>query len=292
MFLSIEKLSSLDDKENKKGDNGDWFGHHMLEKGDWENKIIPALRKHNYPEIKKLHQKYLENYPQEQEAIEAFFNALSALSAEKQLKGHYLKGNERRKKIKELTEYQYLLTHFIAHNNKRKKELDEFWALLEEMASASQKSFELKTMRQGVLGQVAIFLSLNKLGFHPRLAHPNLDMMEKIDLQIPESSSQEEIDIQIKSSRRLISPEIFSSQNIYPSSVEIQGQKNNIIDFASQHFAEENKEFQIKIEEYKKKKKEDVKAYLVAIPYQDIDHSTGTPSPQLVSFLKEHLQEK
>jgi len=49
---------------------------------DWSAVLKPALEKHNFQIVKKLHKEYSKQYPQEQEEIEAFFNALSAWSKE------------------------------------------------------------------------------------------------------------------------------------------------------------------------------------------------------------------
>jgi len=288
MTFSGEKLSLSEKQEEEHGE--DWFGKDMLKDGDWENKFRPNLLEHNYQEIQELHQEYLEKYLQEQEAVEAFFNALPALSAQKQLKGPRLKGEKRREKIKELTEYQFLLTHFLINNNEKEEKTKEFWFLLENMASASKKTIELKTMKQGILGQVAIFLALKQLGFNPHLAHPDLDMFEQIDLQVPESKSRKEIDVQVKSSRQTSYLQFFPSQKIYSSSVEISQSEEKKVDLTSQYFAEKSKAFNINLEDYQKENNITTEGFLVVVPTSEMDPFTGCPSDKLVDFLKEKLE--
>ena len=263
-----------------------WFGLDMVNNGDWQKRLIPALEEHNYLKFKQLRETYLNQYPEEQEMIEVFFDTLSSLSAQKQLrKDKTLNREQRREKIKQLTEYEYLLTHFLV-NNQNKLILKNFWQRLEQIATIAKKEYEFKSMKQGVLGQVAIFLSLDRLGLDPQLAHPRLDMYDKIDLQIPESTNQgREVEVQIKSSQKLSSPELFSSANVYPVSIETHNQ-DGYQDITEQRFAQENKAFQIAVDRYKQQKHKNVKAYLIATPFSEIDHDTGEPSEKLIQFLE------
>jgi|GEM_PF-2823440 len=286
--MPLKEKILFSDSDKEKGDKESFLT--ALIDRDWSAVLKPALEKHNFQIVKKLHKEYSKQYPQEQEEIEAFFNALSAWSKEKQLKYSLVKGKEKRKAIRELTEYQYLLTHFLIQNSQNKDELERFWDLLKKTASASGKTEEFQTMRQGVLGQVATFLSLNELKLHPHLAHPRLDMFDQIDLQAKDTNSKKEIDIQIKSTKRVSSPEIFSSQEVYFPSVEINQRDNTVINIADKYFVQKNKVFQMHLQKYQDMIKKQVKGYLVVIPYQEIDHVTGQPFPKIVNFLKQKLR--
>lgn len=287
-MMSLKEKILFPDSSKEKRDKESFLT--TLADRDWRKKLKPALEKHNFQAIKTLHENYSKQHPQEQEGIEAFFDALSAWTKEKQLKYSLLKGKERKYAIRELTEYQSLLTHFLIQNSQNKDELERFWDLLKKTASASGKTEEFQTMRQGVLGQVATFLSLNELKLHPHLAHPRLDMFDQIDLQAKDTNSKKEIDIQIKSTKRVSSPEIFSSQEVYFPSVEVNQRDNTVINIADKYFVQKNKVFQMHLHKYQDMIKKQVKGYLVVIPYQEIDNITGQPSSEIIDFLKQKLR--
>lgn len=286
-MMSPKEKILFPDSDKEKGDKESFLT--TLADRDWSEKLKPALEKHNFPAVQKLHKEYSKQYSQEQEGIEAFFDALSAWSKEKQLKYSSLNGKERKNEIRELTEYQFLLTHFLAQNSKNKDELERFWNLLEKTALISGKAEEFRTMRQGVLGQVAVFLSFKELNLHPHLAHPRLDMFDQIDLQAEDANSKKEIDIQIKSTKRVSSPEIFSSSEVYFPSVEVNQGDDAVINVADKYFVQKNKIFQMHLQKYQDMIKKQVKGYLVVLPYQEIDSVTGQPSQELIDFLKQKL---
>ncbi len=284
---SIEQKILSPEPEKEKREKESFLN--TLDNLDWQTKLKPALERNDYQTIQELHKEYLKQYPEDQEGIETFFNVLSAWSKEKQLKDSSLKGNERKDAIRELTEYQFLLTHFLIENSKNKERLEKFWKILEETASVSENTEEFQKMKQGVLGQVAIFLAFDKLNLHPRLAHPSLDMFNQIDLQAEDTNLKEEIDFQIKTSKGASSAVIFSSSKVYFPSVEVNQKDNTVINVANKHFALKNLEFQMHLKEYQEMIKKQVKGYLVVLPYQEIDSITGQPSQELVDFMKEKL---
>jgi len=81
-----------------------------------------------------------------------------------------------------LTEYQFLITHYVASDSENVSSLKDLWRQLREISRSKQEEQNFSMFQRGIVTQVAIHQVFKKLGFNPRFAHPRDDAEKKIDL--------------------------------------------------------------------------------------------------------------
>lgn len=195
----------------------------------------------------------------------------------------------RRKEIFiELTQYQFLLTHFIKSNIENKNFLNNFWAVLERLAENSGFTEKFHTIKKGILTQVATYKIFEYLNKHPQLSHPEQDAFESIDL-LTESGDA----IQIKSTG-VEKPQFIEIKNqVAVGGVEIKTpQTNNLANISSRYHYQAQLAGE-KMEDYLRRMNEkghkEVKAFMLVIPIGMVDGTTGKPSTELINFVKDNL---
>src|SRR3989344_239822 len=76
---------------------------------------------------------------------------------------------EIQKDLRDMTEYQFLLTHFILVNGEDKDLLNNFWKTMEVLAERTGALVELNNLRRGQISQVAVHKIMESLGSQPKL---------------------------------------------------------------------------------------------------------------------------
>lgn len=180
---------------------------------------------------------------------------------------------------KDLTEYQFLITHHILSESENASSLKEMWRQLREIARQKEEEQNFSIFQRGVVTQVAIHRVFKKLGFNPQFSHPKDDAFKKIDLW-----SDAKHAVQVKGSAHEAFG-IFETDEVGPSPVEISddGKTKKLFDNALRSFKTKLKSFG-----------DDIKGYFIIIPSDKIDFTTGEPSEELVNLIKQKVsrQEK
>ena len=151
---------------------------------------MEALKAQDEHKISELKARYKTEYPNQIEGIEVLFGlpeflrTQADINKQKQEKSHHLSQPEVKQQFKNLTEYQFLMTHFILQNSNDKAFLSDFWNILEKIGGQMGNLRDVHTQRNGVLTQVAVYKILEQLGERPRLSHPDEDAFEAIDLWV------------------------------------------------------------------------------------------------------------
>ncbi|MDP3770255.1 MAG: hypothetical protein Q8R40_04960 [bacterium] len=254
-----------------------------------QEKLFAACKEHDEKKILELRSAYEQQYPDTLEGVAALFDLASFLDNDKQLDLHEQKGKERTDMITEVVYYQYLLTHFIAHNGNDKEFLRAFWDACEEIAKAKDNLRSLHMMRKGILSQVAVLKIMEKIGGKPKLSHPGEDAFHKIDLWIDAKKA-----VQVKGIKETMQqdPEIMETDTLSFPGVEVaDGQ--DVKHFESDMF-QKFQQFQVSIEAYRSLVGKNIKGYMIVVPYSKFDPITGEPSDDIVAFAREkiHLSTK
>ncbi|MFA6407594.1 MAG: hypothetical protein WCV80_02710 [Candidatus Paceibacterota bacterium] len=232
----------------------------------------------NKEQISFLKNAYEERFPQMHESIEATTGMVSFLEAQKEVSaikkaGETVPG----KSYIDLTEYQFLFTHFIDSSGAEPELLTHFWksgaAIAEKLNT--QKQFE--QTKQGLLTQVATLKVFKALGLNPKLSHPKEDAYNAIDLWANESDA-----IQVKSSKE--NPvEIIETDTMSFPAVEM----GNTF-YSSKQF-DNAQRLKAKVAAYGKQLHKHINAYLIEIPLSEVDIITGEPSPNLIKTISEKM---
>lgn len=229
-------------------------------------------------EIAKSGQIYLEKYEEQTEGIEALSNLTSFFEEERLLK--FEKNPDERKKLfQNLTEYQFLLTHFIITNNKNKEMLSFFWEAAKRNAG-KEYQWRFEKLKRSVLTQSAIFHACEKLGIRPKLSHPSEDAFSAIDMWVMGDSV-----IQVKGDMHLSEPFIVSVDEIdFPGLKISSADKRN-------YYNNGYSRFRRKLAAYRKTKEKNINAFFVILPHKGFDPITGEPDDKVVDFFREELKD-
>ncbi len=151
---------------------------------DLQREFFTAVASNDRNRIGQVKERYLQEYPDQLEAVEALFGIREVLRTQKLLDRNRERGqySRDRKVFQNLTEYQFLLTHFLTSNSGDKQMLEQFWLVVERAAKETNQLPVLNRLRRGILSQVATVRLLESLHLNPQLSHPEQDAFDAIDL--------------------------------------------------------------------------------------------------------------
>lgn len=279
-----------------------------------QNDLIQAFHTNNSAQIAKLRQEYETTFTDQIEGVEALLNLNDFLDESEKinkLKEKYRRNNRTKEDreefmrlVPEVTAYQSLLADFIKNNANNKEFLESFWEVCAQIAAAKNFSEGFGKLQAGVLGQVAIVHTMEKLGYQPHTAHPNEDAFEKTDLKL----GPEEDRIQIKCTPNEMRVIGINDVVTLPGS-KIEGSDG--IKFITTSLAHQFSDFKVGMERLKeklKRKEEEklrkenknvdpkeidekikLKAYMIAIPHREFDPVTGIPSQRFIDFVEQNF---
>ncbi len=244
--------------------------------------------------IAKLKQKYLKTFPDELESVEVLFGIRDFLLQQKRVAAFQglsiderdkLPREERMKMFQDLTEYQFLFTHYILANSKDAEFMRVFWRAGEAVAARAGMTREFGLLRRGQISQVAVYKILEKLGKKPGLSHPRDDAFQAIDVWAGDDSA-----IQIKGWNEDEPAVVEAGEMVFPAaSVERAGRKTY---FQSAEMFKKDDLFRAKVDRYARMTGKEIKSYFFVVPYSKIDFVTGEPKAELVAFFKGEMERK
>ena len=207
------------------------------------------------------------------------------LSQREMEKTRYENAGKRRRAFQDLTEYQFLFTHFVLTSNQDKRLLGDFWAVAKEVAQAIGADQELRSLRCGLVTQVAVSRILEEIGENPQLSHPREDAFNAVDVWADDNTA-----VQIKGWRENEPALIESDEFVFPAT-EVAGKTGSRVFNSNANMAAKNHIFRARVDEYGRETGRDLEARMMVIPYSQVDFDTGEPAPELVDFFREKLKE-
>lgn len=240
----------------------------------------------------ELKQKFIKENPESAEIIEIMFGIKEVANIEQELRiAKSRKIRIEKEKLKEmmrdLTQWNFLVTHFFSRT-KDKLFANSFWAEL----GAIYKLFSdrpLRGIRKGIIGQVGVYKTLEKLGLRPKIAHPNEDAFEKMDLLV--SLPTTEVAIQTRYTRKIKQPLIIKDDIDYPSVLLESLDKETYI---SHYDIEQMTRLSESCRKKSKQTGKKIQSFYLVIPEGSFDSNTGEPSEeflrQIEPEIKKYLQ--
>lgn len=239
----------------------------------------------NYTELKEG---FIKEYPDEAETIAAIFDIKSVLEAQRELEiAREQKKRIEREKLKELmrnlTEWHFLVTHLFTCIQD-KSVAASFWTELSQISKIfSDKS--LRGIRKGIIGQVGVYKTLKKFGLQPKIAHPDEDAFEKMDLSV--SSPLAETAIQTKYTEKIQQPLVIKDDIDYPS---VFLEKLDSQTYLSHYDIEQ----MMRLRESCRKKSarigKKIEALYLAIPEGSFDPDTGEPTEKFLKQIEPEIK--
>jgi hypothetical protein len=212
----------------------------------------------------------------ESEAAEVIASFPAFLETQRKLKMEEIENDEERlAAYRDVTEYQFLITHYVASHEGDPPALQEMWKALRSIAGKKEDPRNFSPFQRGVVTQVATHKIFKKLGFAPHLSHPEEDAFKKIDLWSDENHA-----VQVKGTAEE-QFDIFETDKIGPAPVEVSGKDGKtrkLFDSALRTFRTKLKSFGT-----------DVTGYFIVIPSKMINFETGEPSDELVELVHQKI---
>lgn len=272
-------------------ENKELFPSQSFETGkpprELQRDFFKAVETDDAEKLGELKKRYETEYPDQLEGVEAIFGLKEFLRKQKNIDEDKEKGDYKieKSRFRDLTEYQFLFTHYMIENGGDKELLSYFWDTAKAIAKRTGTLAELNKSRRGLLSQVAVYKILDKLGEKPRLSHPETDAFHAVDLWLRNDSA-----VQVKGSRHLEKPAVIGPDQIdqiaFPA---LQAETESETRYYNAKYFHDSMRFRAKVKNYARMKGENIKPYLLIIPYSQIDFVTGEPAPELVEFFKEKL---
>lgn len=249
--------------------------------------FFEILKTRNHEKIQLLKKKMIENDPENIERTEAIFWLFALVVGG--IKHRRYKSEQELERMKEdifyTTEQEFLLTQFIYANKDNRDTLRNFWDIGKYMAQIFDQEASLRTYKSGLLGQVAAWHLLKRIGKKPQLSTPDEDAWYSIDLW-----GGKEMAIQVKSSKKVKKTHIKRVDRIAFPALSYQDGKTEKLVSAKRGTEEA---FMINIEKYSQLKGRDIKGYWLDIKnnQKEIDLITGMPTDEVVEKIKKELEE-
>lgn len=260
----------------------------LSKRRDMQQALFAAVRENDPARLKEARAAYEAEFPEQLEGLAALLEFPSYVSTQEKIS--FSGFNERnpkereRKKlaIQSLTQYHFLISHFVEQNSDDKMFLEDFWRTIEQLGVALGNLRQAQIMRSGVLSQVAAYKIFKQLGQHPQLSHPREDAFEAIDMW-----SDADTAIQIKTGRETSDELLIDTDTIaFPS---IESKEGDTVRHVSTELMHDIARFTTKSNLYGKKIGKKIKGYFAVIPRQTFDHVTGEPSEEVVRRFAERL---
>lgn len=247
--------------------------------------LLSVINTGNEPRITRFKLEYMHAYPDQIEGVEVIFGLRDYLKKVSELDTLKL-WHHREPLIKDLTEYKFLMTHFLMANTADSAFLKLFWKTAEKIARRASSEKELAMLRTEMASQLAVHTILRTLGKNPKLALPEEDAYHAIDLWADVGEA-----VQIMTSERQDAAVIETDVIAFPAA---RTDTEYVRQFFSgqEWISRKNKAFRTKVDLYARRMGRTINAYMLVIPLNQIDRLTGEPSADLVNFFRQEFGKK
>ena len=250
----------------------------------------------NQERFSKLKKDLEQTYPEYKEEINIFFEMRGIFLAQLDLKYQKLeniKSKEYKEKFAELTKFNARFINFIFQNKDREDYMEMFWAKYFEIGELyGFYTDELKMLKSGLIAQASIMQIMEQLKYKIRMATPEEDAYQKIDLWISRLDEQKEIALQVKSKAmggKSVKPRVRLSKFIrYPTIEASKEADENVISVSAAQYEGPTESLM----SYQKRTGHKVIALDIFLPMNKefiLNTITGKPTDRCIDFIKRRL---
>ncbi|MDD3102280.1 MAG: hypothetical protein PHE59_04015 [Patescibacteria group bacterium] len=196
------------------------------------------------------------------------------------------------KSMRELTEWQFTITHCVLHAGENKELLGSFWSECDRLNRLfSDNSFFI--YKKGVIGQVGVYKMMEHFGLNPEMPPPWEDAFEKTDLKVHFPGDNPN-PVQTKYIRGTEKPIFISTDEISHPNIVHYGKEKNI--HISNKDIEEMIHLKEKCDARAQREHKEVVGFYLACPDHSFDDLTGKPTEEFLAQIepeiKKHFPEK
>ena len=260
-----------------------------------QEELLGAFQEKNKGEIARLKQEYQEKYPDQLEGVEIIFGFENSLN-DQEIVNSYKKEHKSFENIRDvfqsLTEYKFLLTHFVHSNRNDRAFLEKFWAVLEALAKkgGGKDLYQFLSLQRSTATQVATMRLFEEAGFNPHISHPAEDAFHAIDLWVDAAA------VQIKGdSKKEAGISFFETGTVAFPGVGVgrkarrKFKKQAARYHINSYLFYQAQKFHVKLSRYREFTQKDIRGYFLIVPEHKVDLITGEPTPDLIQLIKERV---
>jgi hypothetical protein len=243
----------------------------------------------------ELTEQFLGQYPNEKQTIVALTELTNFIRGVQRLDNPEPgdRHKDRKRIIKGLCEYQFLITSFAINNADDSEVMSEFWAAATKMARKAGGYDEYERTKAGVLPAVTTHKLFEILGLNPSLSRPFEDAFQSIDMWIGTGESSA---VQIK---RKFEDEttdehvvIERTDTLTSPGVLAKGSDGEAKHYSPQSDSPEDvRKFTMKVDDYARQLGHPIQGYFIRIPASQIHPDTGMPSETLIEEVRTKLDQ-
>ena len=228
------------------------------------------------------------------------YNTPGWIEKHKLVNEKYIEFNEKKQldpeKMKQLSAYQTSMADFIKKNSDDESFLEQFWqayaqlSVAEDMAKSGlseniNRVYAQRT-RAAVLSQVAIMHALEQNGHTYRMATPDEDAFDKIDLW----TGTGETALQIKGTPDLLAvKKVGEDESLSFPATQVTDNEGNVIHL-SDVVTDEERMVRQKISDYKARNGiKNLTAFIVAIPHNKMKKTNAMPDDDVIKLIGEKI---
>lgn len=254
----------------------------LVHRRDLQIELFETVRNNDLDKLRQLRSRYEAEYPDQLEGVDVLLEFPAYVDLQRQIQSlpRIARSHEEKEAKKEifqsLTEYHFLISHFVEQNGDDKNFLEKFWGIMEELGATQGNLRQVQIMRSGVLSQVAALKIFEQLGQHPKLSHPDQDAFDAIDMW-----TDGDVAVQIKTGRNRDDELLLDADDVAFPGVQMNDADGStrIVNTDLMH---DVARFHTKSSAYGDRIGKKVSGYYAVIPKQTYDHVTGNPSEEIV----------
>ncbi|MFA5051148.1 MAG: hypothetical protein WC499_03465 [Patescibacteria group bacterium] len=244
-----------------------------------------------------LREKFIKENPESALMIEALFGIRDMTKDEERLaklpKDRRWTPEQQkifRKSMRELTEWQFAITHFILKAGKNEKLAESFWSECDKLNSLfSDRPFQL--YQKGIIGQVGVYKMMEHFGLNPEMAHPDKDAFESTDLLVPSRGDNQKDNpnrVQTKYRSGTKKTILIPTKEIsYPSIDYYEKERNINISYKDK---KEMFRFKEKCDAKAQREHKEVVGFYLACPDHSFNFVTGEPSKEFLAQIEPEIK--
>jgi len=255
-----------------------------------QRKLLKSFKNNDQIAIKRIKGEYIKRFPEQIESVEVLFALPEFLQKSKQMAQEKQEGEsdlpyeQLKNAFRDLTEYQFLFTHFLISAGDDSEYLKNFWDIAQSIASSLGCQQELVSLQRGQISQVAVQKIMQKLNMNPRLSHPSEDAFAAIDLWTSDNKA-----IQIAGWKEEEPMFIESETFGFPATQTEIAQGKRFQVFSYEKIKQKALRFFAKTKRYAAREHLDIRSFMMVVPYSRINPINGEPSDELVEFFRVEL---
>lgn len=258
----------------------------LVEQRKLQEKLLETVRGGDVELLYQVKTEYEKCYPDQLEGVTSIFELPNVLKMQEELEKDKIPHKKKMRLIEGLTQFQFLLTHFIDNNEENKDFLKLFWETFEQVGREANQLSVAQRMRQSAITQAAALKTVRAVSGKATLSHPREDAFSAIDMWVGKETA-----VQVKgTSQKKGDVVITPIDTISFPAVQEDLVTHGYTRYWSTTTAKKLGEFRLKVDKYGEMLGKKINGYAIIIPNHKIDFITGVPQEDVLRTTRDAIK--